>query len=110
MTLYSTLFDDEFASSDSHTELSASLVLAKALKFQISNRLDASVTHILCDIREECIDLSSQCISNVDFATSSGQGKEKLHAVLEETMMKSQPANRIYLVSPAWIRSKWDSL
>lgn len=103
VVMYTTL-DEAFVSRDSQEEISASLLLAKVMGAAISSNLDSSITHILCDLNQDCIEWNI-------FISSGAFRNEKCGAnlcvLMKDNLSKTKSCHKVWLVSPRWIRSKW---
>jgi hypothetical protein len=99
-----TTFDDTIIARDSKAEISASLILAKAMGATISSHLDSSVTHILCDLNQDCIEWN-MFISNDSFRNKKCGAN--LCVFLKDVLSENKCFHKVWLVSSRWIRKKW---
>lgn len=99
-----TTFDDTIIAKDSQAEISASLILAKAMGATISSHLDSSVTHILCDLNQDCIQWN-MFISNGSFRNKKCGAN--LCKLLKDVLSENKCFHKVWLVSSRWIRKKW---
>ena len=84
------------------SEISSTLLLAKAMGAQASPHLHDGVTHILCDLKVETLEWNSRISVNAFQNIKRG---ELLHQRLLQ-MDESDPLH-ITLVSPEWVQSQW---
>jgi hypothetical protein len=103
VVMYTTL-DEAFVTRDSQEEISASLLLAKVMGAVISSNLDSSITHILCDLNQDCIEWNI-------FISSGAFRNEKCGAnlclLMKDKLSETKSCHKVWLISPRWIRSKW---